>query len=86
MELSGTVLTIIGMGVVFSALALLALTAWILERVFRVERADESVVGVESDIEAVIALTLAYHTKRKGVIHLDGVDKSMWMQETRVYQ
>ena len=88
MELSGTILTVVGMSIVFLSLALLALIAWILERVFRVEA--EHVGGIEestkSDVEAAVALALAYHTKRKGSIHMHTVNESMWMQQTRVYQ
>lgn len=88
MELSGTTLIVVGMSIVFLALALLALIAWILERVFRVEaeQVGEIEEATKSDVEAAIALTLAYHTKRKGSIHMHTVTESMWMQQTRVYQ
>ena len=83
MAVSGITLTVIGMGVVFLALGLLALAAWILERIFRVE--DTHLIQ-DSDVRAAIALALVYHTQRKGVIHLQRVDESIWMQRVRVYQ
>ncbi len=81
-------LAVIGMSVVFLALALLALTAWILERIFRKEYVRDTrieAVRSASDVEAVIALALAYHVRRKGSLHIHSVDESVWMQQTRVY-
>jgi 1,2-phenylacetyl-CoA epoxidase PaaB subunit len=64
-------------------------TAWVLERVFRGEEGAK-VKDVQSmkkpDIEAAIALALAYHTKRKGSVHIYSVNESGWMQQTRVYK
>lgn len=85
MELSGVTLTIVGMGIVFLALGLLALIAWGLERVFRVDTEAEP-HKPESTMEAVVALALAYHTKRKGSVHIHHVNESVWMQQTRVYE
>lgn len=87
MEISGLSLTVIGMTVVFLALALLALTAWILERVFRTKDSGEKreVLASTSDVEAVIALALSYYIRKKGSLHIHAVDESVWMQQTRVY-
>ena len=93
---SGGTLTVIGMGVVFLALGLLAVAAWVLERVFREreekgEREKEKEIEhyeisrIEEEIEAAIALALVYHTKKKGSIHIERVNESTWMQQTRVY-
>jgi sodium pump decarboxylase gamma subunit len=90
---SGVTLTVVGMSVVFAALTLLALAAWILERVFRAESEKGSLKGASTpeplegadDITAVIALALLYHTKRKGSLHIERVDESMWIQQSRVY-
>ena len=93
---SGGTLTVIGMGVVFLALGLLAVAAWVLERVFREreeigEREEKMETGkyeisrIEEDIEAAIALALVYHTKKKGSIHIERVNESTWMQQTRLY-
>ncbi len=74
---------VVGMGVVFLALALLAFIAWILERVFKhEEKSTQETPG----IEAVIALALGYHMGRKGSIHIDRVDESVWVQQARVYE
>ena len=93
---SGTSLTLIGMGVVFSALILLALAAWILERVFRtspetpapsrepIEPGKEQ--GETSQVEAIIALALAHHIKNKRKIHIETVQENIWIQHTRVYE
>ncbi|MGD2247778.1 MAG: OadG family protein [Candidatus Methanofastidiosia archaeon] len=101
MDISGFVLTVVGMGVVFSALALLAVTAWVLERVFRENEKDvqekerrgkkikiEKERGKETtkDIKAVIAVALAYHTKKKGIIYIHGTNESLWMQQTRGFE
>ncbi len=88
MEISGVTLTVVGMSVVFLALGLLALTAWILERIFRDEEGAKvrDVQSMKPDVEAVIALALAYHTKRKGSVHVYSVNESGWMQQTRVYK
>jgi Na+-transporting methylmalonyl-CoA/oxaloacetate decarboxylase gamma subunit len=91
---SGLILTLVGMSVVFFALALLAATAWILERIFRIEdsRAKKTEVKasrdemISADLEAVISLALAYHTRRSGFVRIDTADQSMWIQQTRVYQ
>lgn len=85
MDVSGVTLTVVGMGVVFLALTVLAVTAWILERVFRDEAKIRKPAGA-AEVEAVIALALAYHTKRKGSIHMQAVKESVWMQQTRVYE
>ncbi len=85
MDVSGVTLTVVGMGVVFLALTLLAVTAWILERVFRGNGEGEKIARA-SEVEAVIALALAYHTKRKGLIHIHAAKESVWMQQTRVYE
>lgn len=85
MDVSGATLTVVGMGVVFLALTVLAVTAWILERVFRDEGGEKKPASA-SEVEAVIALALAYHTKRKGSIHIHAVKESVWMQQTRVYE
>ena len=88
MEISGVSLAVVGMSVVFLALALLALTAWILERVFRREHVRDTETKAmtgTSEVEAVIALALAYHTGKKGLVHIHSVDESGWMQQTRVY-
>lgn len=89
---SGVTLTVIGMSVVFTALTLLALAAWILERVFRAESESELKSKLKpepredaDDIKAVIALALSYHTKEKGSLHIERVDESMWIQQARVY-
>lgn len=81
---SGGALTVIGMSVVFLALGLLALAAWVLERIFRVKE-FEIEGDSPSDVEAVIALALYLYTGKKGSIHLERVDESMWLQHTRVY-
>ena len=88
MEISGITLTVVGMSVVFLALGLLALTAWILERVFRGEEGAKvkDVQSMKSDVEAIIALALAYHTRRKGSVRIYSVNESGWMQQTRVYK
>ncbi|MBU7042014.1 MAG: OadG family protein [Theionarchaea archaeon] len=97
-DVSGTSLTLIGMGVVFSALILLALAAWILERVFRaspeppapsrepIEPGKEREQGESSQVEAVIALALAYHMKNKRKIHIETARENIWIQNTRVYE
>lgn len=96
MEVSGFILTVMGMGVVFLALTLLAFTAWLLERIFRTEGTGEKEdkgerTGVQisqevsPDIKAVITLALAYQ-KRKASVHIQHVHESMWMQQTRVYE
>ena len=97
---SGGTLTVIGMGVVFLALGLLAVAAWVLERVFRereeigeregerekeIEIEHYEISRIEKDIEAAIALALVYHTKKKGSIHIERVNESTWMQQTRLY-
>lgn len=87
---SGATLTVIGMTVVFSALGLLALAAWILERLFRAEELEsesevKTPIRAEAETEAVIALALLYHTKRKGSLHLERVNESTWIQQGRVY-
>jgi Na+-transporting methylmalonyl-CoA/oxaloacetate decarboxylase gamma subunit len=74
------------MGVVFLALTVLAVTAWILEKMFRGKSAEAEKIADASEVEAVIALALAYHTKRKGSIHIQAVKESVWMQQTRVYE
>jgi sodium pump decarboxylase gamma subunit len=96
MDVSGFVLTVVGMGVVFSALALLAVTAWVLERVFREnepgarekekERERGKIKIEKEDIKAIIAVALAYHTKKKGTIHIHGTNESLWMQQTRGFE
>jgi sodium pump decarboxylase gamma subunit len=92
---SGLTLTVVGMSVVFLALALLAATAWILERAFREEgtRIRKTEVKAMGDAEispaglkAVISLALAYHIRRKDLVRIDAADESMWIQQTRVYQ
>ncbi len=91
MEVSGSVLTVMGMAVVFLALTLLAFTAWLLERIFRDRSREKKGTGVQTsqelspDIKAVIALALAYQ-ERKGSVHIQHVHESMWMQQTRVYE
>ena len=85
MEISGTILMIVGMGVVFLALSLLAFIAWILERALRHEVKSKQEDRTPS-MEAVIALALAYHTGQKGSIRIDRVDESVWMQQARVYE
>lgn len=84
MDVSGVTLTVVGMGVVFLALTVLAVTAWALEKMFRSNDNAEKSETVE--VEAVIALALAYHTKRKGSVHIHAVKESVWMQQTRVYE
>lgn len=90
------------MGVVFSALVLLAVTAWILEKVFRDSEQKEGIdepkkkekrkIKIEGkgkekeNIKAIIALALAYHTKKKGQIHIHGINESLWMQQTRGFE
>jgi sodium pump decarboxylase gamma subunit len=94
MDVSGFVLTVVGMGVVFSALALLAVTAWVLERVFREdekgvrekEKERRKKGKGKKDIKAIIAVALAYHTKKKGTIHIHGTSESLWMQQTRRFE
>lgn len=81
---SGGALTITGMSVVFLALGLLALAAWVLERIFRV-REPEPEKTESSDVEAAIALALFLYTGKKGPIYLERVGESMWLQQTRVY-
>jgi hypothetical protein len=81
---SGGVLTVTGMSVVFLALGLLALAAWVLERVFRVREPEIERNG-PSDMEAAIVLALFLYTGKKGSIHLERVSESMWLQKTRVY-
>ncbi|MBU7017861.1 MAG: OadG family protein [Theionarchaea archaeon] len=81
---SGGELTITGMSVVFLALGLLALAAWVLERIFRV-REPEAEKTESSDVEAAIALALFLYTGKKGSIYLEKVGESMWLQQTRVY-
>ena len=85
-------LTVIGMGVVFLALTLLALAAWILERMFRVPeglpepgtpRTDTE--QQTSEIEAVIAVALFHYARKRGFIHIERADESAWIQHTRVY-
>lgn len=85
METTGLTVTIIGMGVVFLILSLLAVLAWGLERMFRV-RTPKKVDTGEAVIEACIAAALAYHTREKAPIHLERVDESVWMQKARVYE
>jgi sodium pump decarboxylase gamma subunit len=94
METSGVTLTVIGMGVVFLALMLLALAAWILERMFRVPevlpgRAGAAVVDTEQqitpEIEAVITVALFHYTRKRGSIRIERADESVWIQHTRVY-
>lgn len=91
---SGITLTVIGMGVVFLALGLLAVAAWVLERMFREGegkgKGEKKVGGyevseIEEDITAAITLALVYHTKKKGLIRIEKVNESTWMQQTRVY-
>ena len=91
-SISGVSLTIIGMGVVFAALILLAVAAWILERIFREPagmiqtetiRSDGE---VPSDVRAAIALALTYHMKKKETFHMEGVRETMWIQQSRVYE
>ena len=95
---SGGTLTVIWMGVVFLSLGLLAVAAWVLERIFREreeigEREGEKEIEIEhyeisrteEDIKAAIALALVYHTKKKGSIHIERVNESTWMQQTRLY-
>jgi sodium pump decarboxylase gamma subunit len=87
-DISGVTLTIMGMGVVFSALILLALAAWILERVFRVppEEVAERVEVKEESVEAIVAVALAYYLKNRSKIHFEGVKDTMWIQQSRVYE
>jgi Na+-transporting methylmalonyl-CoA/oxaloacetate decarboxylase gamma subunit len=82
---SGYVLTVVGMSVVFMALGLLAVIAWGLERLFRTAEPPEQAVSEELHVEAVIACALAHHVKRKGSIHFDAVTESMWIQQGRIY-
>lgn len=82
---SGYMLTVVGMSVVFMALGLLAVIAWGLERIFRVAEPPEQIVPEESHVEAVIACALVHHMKRKGSIHFDAVTESMWIQQGRIY-
>jgi Na+-transporting methylmalonyl-CoA/oxaloacetate decarboxylase gamma subunit len=91
-SISGISLTLIGMGVVFSALILLAIAASILERVFRespgpvlTEKGGHD-GDLPSDVKAAITLALAYHLKKKGIIHMEGVRETMWIQQSRVYE
>ncbi|MBU7048038.1 MAG: OadG family protein [Theionarchaea archaeon] len=81
---SGGALTVTGMSVVFLALGLLALAAWVLERVFRVKEPEPEKTEL-SDVEAAIALALFLYTGKKGSIHMERVRESMWLQQTRVY-
>ncbi|MBU7013253.1 MAG: hypothetical protein HXS52_08790 [Theionarchaea archaeon] len=83
---SGYILTAVGMGVVFSALGLLAVIAWGLERMFRTEPAEQIAHGEpEPRVKAVIACALTYHLKRKGFIRFDTVAESLWIQQGRSY-
>ncbi|MGC1119833.1 MAG: OadG family transporter subunit [Candidatus Methanofastidiosia archaeon] len=84
---SGYTLTVVGMGVVFSALGLLAVIAWGLERIFRTAEPPEQTAHDEPEphVEVAIACALAYHLKRKGSIHFDAVTESMWIQQGRIY-
>lgn len=80
-------MTVVGMGVVFSALGLLAVIAWGLERIFRTVEPPEQVAHDEPEphVRAAIACSLAYHTKRKGSIHFDAARESLWIQQGRLY-
>lgn len=84
--MSGSLVMILGIGIVFALLGILAVLSWGLERLFRVEAEKKVRVREEPlDVEAVIAVALAYHTKRKGAIRMERVDESVWMQHGRVY-
>jgi Na+-transporting methylmalonyl-CoA/oxaloacetate decarboxylase gamma subunit len=91
-SISGISLTLIGMGVVFSALILLAIAASILERVFRESPGPAPTEkgghdgDLPSDVKAAITLALAYHLKKKETIHMEGVRETMWIQQSRVYE
>jgi Na+-transporting methylmalonyl-CoA/oxaloacetate decarboxylase gamma subunit len=89
-DISGVSLTLMGMGVVFSALILLALAAWILERIFRAQPEKMLEKGGEKGepMEAIVALALAYYLKKKHKkkIDFEGVKDNMWIQQSRVYE
>lgn len=94
MEISGVTLTIIGMGVVFLALTLLALAAWMLERMFRGSDSLPGPAGtpgvdtaqkITPEIEAVIAVALVHYTRKRGSIYIERADESVWIQQARVY-
>ncbi len=88
MEMTGFIVTIVGMGVVFLILGLLAVLAWGLERLFRTQpekKAEKEKEGTP-ETEIVIMAALAYHVRRKGPIHLERVEESVWMQKARVYE
>ena len=87
-------LTIIGMGVVFLALTLLALAAWVLERMFRGPDSSPGGAGtarmepaqrITPEIEAVVAVALVHYTRKRGSIHIERADESVWIQQARVY-
>ncbi len=88
MEMTGFIVTIVGMGVVFLILGLLAVLAWGLERLFRIqpEKKAEREKEPATETEIAIMAALTYHVGRKCPIHLERVEESMWMQKARVYE
>ncbi len=86
--MSGFSVTIFGMGIVFLILSVLAVISWGLGKIFKVEEPvpEKGREKEGEEKEAVIALALAYHTRRKGKIHIQNVNETVWMQQTRVYK